>query len=219
MPGSLRVALMTRRIGSMAMKLLGLGVVGIIIGFAWFVWTLPDDEITLDRNADGIVVLTGGTSRISDAIDLLASGRGRRLLITGVNPTTNPREISRQIPDFGRVACCVDLDHSALNTFGNAVETRRWAHDRGFRSLIVVTSSYHMPRAMAELAHQLPDVALIPFPVRPGGVQGEPWWANSQMTRLIVFEYLKYVVALVRMRVDTVAATTGVSRLSELGRT
>jgi uncharacterized SAM-binding protein YcdF (DUF218 family) len=219
MPATLKGALATRRIGSIAAKLLGLGIASVVFGFAWFLWELPDDDAPLERSADGIVVLTGGTSRISDGIDLLAAGRARRMLITGVNPTTNPSDISRQIPDFGRVACCVDLDHSALNTFGNAVETRRWAHDRGFRSLIVVTSSYHMPRAMAELSHQLPDVALIPFPVRPGGVQGEPWWANSQMTRLIVFEYLKYVVALVRMRVDTVAATTGASRLSELGRT
>jgi uncharacterized SAM-binding protein YcdF (DUF218 family) len=199
--------------------LAGLCAVGMVVGFAAFLWTLPEDEVPLDRNADGIVVLTGGTSRISDAIDLLASGRGRRLLITGVNPATNEREISRQIPDFGRVACCVDLDHTALNTFGNAIETRRWAQDRGFRSLIVVTSAYHMPRAMAELAHQLPDVALIPFPVRPGGVHGEPWWANGQMTRLIVSEYVKYVFALVRMRIDTVAATASGSRLSKLSRT
>lgn len=210
---------MTRRIGSITAKLVGLCVAGAVLGFVWFLWVLPDDEIVLDRGADGIVVLTGGTSRISDAIDLLASGRGRRLLITGVNPTTNPSEISRQIPDFGRVTCCVDLDHSAMNTLGNAIETRRWAQDRGFRSLIVVTSVYHMPRAMAELAHQLPDVALIPFPVRPGGVRGEPWWASGPMTKLIVSEYAKYVVALLRMRLDSVAAATGASRLSELGRT
>jgi uncharacterized SAM-binding protein YcdF (DUF218 family) len=219
MPVSLRAALATRRICVFAAWLAGLGVVAVIVGFAWFLWELPDEEAALDRNADGIVVLTGGTSRISDGIDLLAAGRGRRMLITGVNPTTNPSDISRQIPDFGRFSCCVDLDHAALNTFGNAVETRRWALDRGFRSLIVVTSSYHMPRALAEISHQLPDVALIPFPVRPGGVHGEPWWANSQMTRLIVSEYVKYVVALVRMRIDTVVASTGASRLSELGRT
>jgi uncharacterized SAM-binding protein YcdF (DUF218 family) len=219
MPGSLRVALMTRRIRSITAKLVGLGVAGMVFGFAWFLWALPEDEVALDRNADGIVVLTGGTSRISDAIDLLASGRGRRLLITGVHPTTNTRDISRQIPDFGRVSCCVDLDHSALNTLGNAIETRRWAHDHNFRSLIVVTSSYHMPRAMAELSHQLPDVALIPFPVRPGGVHGDPWWASGPMTKLIVSEYVKYVVALVRMRLDNVAGIAGASRLSQLGRT
>src|SRR6266566_50951 len=69
-----------------------------VAGFLWFVTRIPDDEITLDRNADGIVVLTGGAARITDAVELLASGRGRRLLISGVHPTTNQSEISRLVP-------------------------------------------------------------------------------------------------------------------------
>ena len=125
---------------------------------------MPTTEVALRRNADGIVVLTGGAFRISDALELLAAGRGQRLLITGVNPATRSREISRLVPEHQRwFACCVDLDHSAINTIGNAIETRRWAKARGFKSLIVVTSNFHMPRAMAELAHQLPDVTLVPY--------------------------------------------------------
>ena len=85
-----------------------------------------------DRNADGIVVLTGGASRVTDAIELLAAGRGRRLLISGVNRSTNRSEISRLNPEFARVVrCCVDFDRS-LNTLGNAVETRRWTQARAF---------------------------------------------------------------------------------------
>src|SRR5689334_20317248 len=95
-------------------------------GFVWFIWTVPATEVTLDRNADGIVVMTGGASRISDAIELLATGHGKRLLISGVHPTTSSAEIARNNPRYeGFVACCVDLDHSAINTVGNATETRR----------------------------------------------------------------------------------------------
>ena len=122
------------------------------------------------RNADGIVVLTGAAFRISDALELLAAGHGKRLLITGVNPLTRSREIARLVPEHQRwFTCCVDLDHSATNTIGNAIETRRWVKARGFKSLIVVTSNFHMPRAMAELAHQLPDVTLVPFRWCPTG--------------------------------------------------
>ena len=135
------------------------------LGFLWFIGRVPGDEVALSRTADGIVALTGGPSRVADAMELMAAGRGRRLLISGANRSTTPGEILRLNPEYARVVgCCVDFDRS-LNTLGNAIETRRWAESRGFRSLIVVTSNYHMPRALAEIAHQLPHVALVPFPV------------------------------------------------------
>jgi uncharacterized SAM-binding protein YcdF (DUF218 family) len=172
-------------------------------GFVWFVWTVPATEVTLNRNADGIVVMTGGASRISDAIELLATGHGKRLLISGVHRTTSSAEIARINPRYeGLVSCCVDLDHSAINTVGNAIETRRWARDRGFASLIVVTSAYHMPRTMAELQKQMPDVALVPFPVVTEKLRNEPWWTSGPTARLIISEYAKFVVAQLRMRIE-----------------
>lgn len=185
-------------------------------GFAWFVWSVPTEEVALDRTADGIVVLTGGNSRVADAIELLAEGRGKRLLITGVHPGTNVSEIARLAPGNERfVTCCVDLDHSAVNTVGNAVETRRWAITRGFRSLIVVTSNYHMPRTMAELARQLPGITLIPFPVVADRQRAERWWTSPLITRLLVSEYLKYILAQVRMRLEPVfAAETSSGQLA-----
>ena len=164
---------------------------GVLIAgsFLWFIWLIPSEEIVLDAKADGIVVLTGGSSRISDAVELLAA--------------TRQQEIARLMPEYKKIFdCCVDLDRSALNTVGNAVETRRWAKGQGFNSLIVVTSNYHIPRAMAELSHQLPEASLIAFPVVTHSVSD--MWSNEATARLLFFEYLKYMVAQVRMRLDTV---------------
>src|SRR5689334_20168952 len=57
----------------------------VVAGFWWFVWSVPTEEVRLNGSADGIVVLTGGSSRVADAIELLSEGRGKRLLITGVH--------------------------------------------------------------------------------------------------------------------------------------
>lgn len=199
----------------MSIKLVVLGGVALVLGFLGFVWLLPSQEIALERNADGIVVLTGGTSRITDALELLASGRGKRLLITGVNPGTTTTDIARQTVDYDRLlTCCVDLDYSALNTLGNAVQARRWVLEHRFQSLIVVTSAYHMPRALAELAHQLPDAALIPFPVVSDRLRIEPWWSNTATTRLVLLEYLKYLFAEVRMRFDSAGADDRLRRVA-----
>ena len=205
---SLRTAVKTRRIKSIGVKLGVLGAVLLLVGFAFFTWLLPSEEVALDRTADGIVVLTGGSSRVTDGLELLSSGRGKRLLITGVNPGTTTGEIAREVVNYDRLlTCCVDLDYSALNTLGNAVQARRWALEHRFQSLIVVTSAYHMPRALAELSHQLPDATLIPFPVVSDHLRIEPWWSNGATTRLVLSEYLKYLAAKVRMRFDSVAAT------------
>ena len=169
-------------------------------GFYWFVSQMPVVEVSPSRKADGIVVLTGGALRISDALELLSSGHGRRLLISGVNRTTRSYEIARLVPEHQRwFSCCVDLGHAATNTIGNAVETRRWVEDRGFKSLIVVTANYHMPRAMVEVSHELPDVALVPYAVVSDRVKVDGWWDNPSTARLLFLEYLKYIVARVRM--------------------
>src|SRR6516225_8041359 len=181
------------------------GIVALLLaaaatGFAGFLAQLRSAETRPERQADGIVVLTGGSSRVSDAMELLAEGYGKRLLISGVHPTIAASDISRSLQESQALFhCCIDLDHSAVNTRSNAAETRRWAHERGFKSLIVVTSNYHMPRAIVELSHAMPDIALIPFAVVREKWREEPWYEGGPTLRLVLSEYVKYVAAELRV--------------------
>jgi uncharacterized SAM-binding protein YcdF (DUF218 family) len=172
-------------------------------GFILFASTIPREEEESHRSADGIVALTGGASRIADAVELLTAGRGQRLLISGVNPTTTPGELIRLTPELEKLfACCVDLGHQALNTTGNAAEIAQWTREHQFRSIIVVTSAWHMPRALVELERELTGIELIPHAVVSDRMRDEPWWANPQTVRLLLVEYVKYLATYARIQFD-----------------
>ena len=180
----------------------GLLVVLLVVG-AWALGLLlfadrvaRSTPAPLPARADGIVALTGASSlRLSEAARLLEQGRAKRLLISGVNPNSRRAEVRDVARDAGRAwDCCVDLGFRAEDTRGNAAETAGWTRRRGYRSLIVVTADYHMPRALLELRASLPDVELTPYPVRTGVVDARDWWRSSLEARRLAVEYCKYLI-------------------------
>ncbi len=173
-------------------------------GFIGFVAGIARDEAPPPGRADAIVALTGGADRIGNAIDLLAQGYGRRLLISGVNERTSRAEIARLNPGQRKLFdCCVDLDYRARNTIGNAIETRRWLYEHGFRSVIVVTSTYHMPRTLLELDNALPGLRKLAYPVVTDAGDPSGWWRNPATARLLASEYVKYLAARARILVES----------------
>jgi uncharacterized SAM-binding protein YcdF (DUF218 family) len=194
--------------------LLLLALVGALFGFGFFLfWSLIEHEAGQSvGRADAIVALTGGEARIPEAVKLLAQGKGRRLLISGVNPATTRRELSSLAPGNQHLfRCCVDLGREARDTIGNADETSQWVKERRFRSLIIVTASYHMPRSMAELRRALPDVELIAYPVQPRNLHVNAWWEHPGTMRFLITEYVKFVPALARCMVAQVRYGAGMS--------
>ena len=168
-----------------------------LIGFIRFAAALPSVPPVPPPRADAIVALTGGADRLAVAMSLLNAGQAQRLLITGVNPQTTREDLKRRVDDSAnRFDCCVDLDRAALNTAGNAAEAKRWVRSHGYRSLIVVTAQYHMPRALRELQYVLPDVELSGYPVFPSTVRS--WWDIGTL-QLLVGEYTKSMMSRTRL--------------------
>lgn len=174
-------------------------------GFVIFATSVMRSPLGSTEKADGIVVLTGGESRIAEAAKLLTEGRAKRLLVSGVYRRTTRDDVQR-ISGLDRkaFACCVDLGYEALDTVGNADETRTWANSNGYNSLIVVTSSYHMPRSLAELGLAMPGRTLIPHAVTPRNFPDSGWWLHVATTRLLLSEYLKYLPAAARLSAQRV---------------
>jgi uncharacterized SAM-binding protein YcdF (DUF218 family) len=150
--------------------------------------------------ADGIVALTGASdARIQEAMDLLRAGKGRRVLVSGVNKQVT-REQLRKVTSApsSLYDCCVDLDFDATNTVSNAKFTADWARGKGYKSLIVVTSDYHVPRSMLELHGAMPEVTLVPYPITTPSLDAKRWWRTAGGARFMTLEYSKYLVVLVR---------------------
>lgn len=173
-------------------------------GFVIFAISLARQEPSLMVKTEGIVAFTGGSDRVIDAAAILARGQAQRLLITGVHRATDSSVLARLLPVSREMFnCCVDLGYEAKDTAGNARETRLWAQAHHLtRSLIVVTSNYHMPRALLELSAVLPGVELYPFPVVSEHVDVADWATDFRVTRLVGGEYVKYLRALIRITFD-----------------
>ncbi|MDO8802285.1 YdcF family protein [Phenylobacterium sp.] len=151
--------------------------------------------------ADGIVALTGAGSneRLAAGVSLLEDGKAQRMLVSGVNPEASREDIRTVSKAVRRLYdCCVDLDFTAADTVGNARETADWARNLRYKSLIVVTADYHMPRAMLELRATMPDIDLRPYPVATKVVNAKRWWRTSGGARLMIVEYSKYLAILGR---------------------
>jgi uncharacterized SAM-binding protein YcdF (DUF218 family) len=168
-------------------------------GFAWFASRIPAEIADPESETDAIVVLTGGSLRVQSGLALLAAGKAKKLFVSGVYHSTDVAallKVSRQSPE--NVACCIVLGYEADNTQGNAVETAQWMHQEGFRSLRLVTANYHMPRSLLEFSRVMPETRVVANPVFPDRVRQERWWASPAVATLVLAEYHKYLLSLVR---------------------
>lgn len=159
-----------------------------LLGFGYFALTLPPAVPEgATPKSDGIIVLTGGAGRLEAGLALLEAKVADRMLISGVNPVVEPRELSALTgTEEALFDCCVDLDRAAPNTAGNATESNLWAQAHGYHTLVLVTADYHMPRSLILFRRAMPGATIFAHPVK-----GE--WPVLYLAN----EYNKYVFTVI----------------------
>ena len=156
---------------------------------------VPQDEVQVKQNNyEGIVVFTGGQGRVQKGFDALQTfSQAKRLLISGVNPTTSFKTLLNKTgkgEEAKKLSHSIELDYTSQTTFGNITQTKQWVKEHGFKRIVVVTSHYHAPRVRLLFNRYLPEVTFLLYPVISEDV---PFW-------LWVAEFAKYIA----IRVDFV---------------
>jgi len=168
-------------------------------GFIFFSRTVSKLETPARvEAADGIVVWTGkGGDRLSAAGQLLEKDLGERLLISGVNTALSDTDVAKLLSiSSEKTACCIDIDYAAQDTIGNARETHNWLTSLGYEHIILVTSAYHMPRAVVEIRGLSGRVRITPYPVTE--THSKAWWKDDKQRRRLLQEYGKLLLTYLR---------------------
>jgi uncharacterized SAM-binding protein YcdF (DUF218 family) len=172
--------------------------VGWLAGLYVFAEGIPRAVEDKDAQVDAIVVLTGGSMRMEEGLDLLSRKLGKKLFVSGVHRGVEVKQlIDRSLRSPEEIDCCIVLGYAADHTAGNAQETAEWMRRQGYKSLRLVTASYHMPRSLAEFQQEMPEIRVIPNPVFPEHVKLDDWWRWPGTAVLIVTEYNKFLAAVV----------------------
>lgn len=171
-----------------------------VAGFVWFASLVPDTVESPNTATDAIVVVTGGTKRLEAGVELIKTHKAKRLLITGVNHNVGTETLEQAVQEWPKeMRPYIDLGHSARDTRENSLEAKEWVEKNHFKSLRLVTNSYHMMRSRAEFQNAMPDVTIVEHPVFQEEVRSLGWWRSAISGSPVLGEYHKFLLAKLRI--------------------
>ncbi len=136
-----------------------------------------------------IIVLTGGSNRIQTGLELWQNDI-KNLFITGVHPSVSKNDIlnmSSHPSDLPE--CCLTLGYQATTTIENALEAKTWIENNNISNIILVTSNYHMDRALLEFKHVIKNIYITPYVV----IEETDYLKNQNFWKRSFSEYHKFI--------------------------
>ena len=161
-----------------------------------------------NKENSNIVILTGGTNRIKDGLKIIDGFKklkkiNFKILVSGTGKGFTKSSLIKQIGpnlDAKLIDCCIDLDSVSKNTFTNAKETYKWVKRNKIKEFILITSNYHMPRAILEFKNTMPNHKIYTFPIKPKKHNIENWLTSHKTFSLVFKEFCKYIVSSLRIK-------------------
>ena len=175
-------------------------------GFMWFV-AEPLRVAELARPADVIVVFAGGVGesgqagggyqeRVKEAMDLYRAERAPRLIFSsGYQFVFREAEVMKDLAVANGIpASAILLETRAANTFENVSHVAAILQREQWRSVLLVSSPYHMRRALLTWNKVAPEVIVTPTPVPTSQFYTHARGASLEQIKGIVHEYLAIAV-------------------------
>ena len=155
-----------------------------------------------------IVILTGGANRIKDGLKIIQDFKNSKninykILVSGTGMGFTKSSLKKKLgPNFNSqlIQCCIDLDGVSKNTLTNASETFKWTSKNDIKEFILITSNYHMPRAILEFKNVMPNLKIYTYAITPKKHDIENWLSSYQTFSLVFTEYCKFIIASLRIK-------------------
>ena len=155
-----------------------------------------------------IVILTGGANRIKDGLKIIEDFKNSKninykILVSGTGIGFTKSSLKKKLgPNFNSqlIQCCIDLDGVSKNTLTNASETFKWTNKNDIKEFILITSNYHMPRAILEFKNVMPNLKIYTYAITPKKHDIENWLSSYQTFSLVFTEYCKFIIAGLRIK-------------------
>lgn len=182
---------MTKKLLNLAIYFSSLAFMLWMIGLVVFCLYALSFKYAPEKHSDAVVVLTGGTNRIKTGLDLMQKTNAEYMLISGVNKEVSQNELFPNIKneDLRKIT----LGYEALDTVGNAQEIKSWIKGKNIKSILLVTSFYHMPRSIFEIKKINKDIQIRPWTVFPKSFNHSVEWIKTRYAWLLFIEYHKYL--------------------------
>ena len=162
-----------------------------------------------NNQSPNIVILTGGTNRIKDGLKIIKDFKipkiiKYKILVSGTGIGFTKNSLRKKLgPTFNNhlIQCCVELDSISKNTFTNARETFKWTKKNDINEFILITSNYHMPRAVLEFKSVMPNLKIYTYTIIPIKHDINNWLNSYRTFSLVFTEYCKYIIASIRVKI------------------
>ena len=168
--------------------------------------SLQKHTITLNSN---IVILTGGSNRIKDGLKIINNvdiftKANLKILISGTGKGFTKKSLKEMLTlniNLKLLECCIELESISKDTYSNASETYKWVKMNNINKFILITSNYHMPRAILEFKNKMPNLEIFIYPITPKNHDITNWLNSSETFSLIFIEYSKLLIASLRIKI------------------